>query len=241
MVRCQTFIHYKFFKQMTWTSIMLKYTKSVVLGLMVLTALWFMLRLAKRLLARKDIVQVAEPLFVETDHISFVPKAGLHDVDSDKTVDAILSGAFGPAVVVFRAEWCQHCRNMEDALQIAAAESTVPFVRVSGQKTPVSNKKYAVMGYPTILGVANVGGPPRRYNSLRTSEALKEFATGLGGQTVLGPSVALQAPVHAQAPVAIQVPLQATLQSPQQPQQQPPQQPTIARVAVAPIVEHLDT
>ena len=157
--------------------------------------------------------------FLASDAVNFVPKTGsVIDVASDKTVDALLSGAFGPCVVVFVAEWCVHCKNMNDAFETAAKSARVPFVRVQGPKVPVSGQKYAVAGYPTIFGIANVGGPPRRYASLRTVEGLGEFASGLA------PAAAVAAP--AAAPAAPAVPAVPAV---------PSQAPTAAAPVVVPV------
>lgn len=151
------------------------------------------------MLKKTNSTQVTE--FASSDVVNFVPKLGtVIDVSSDKTTDALLSGTFGPCVVVFVAEWCVHCKNMNDAFETAAKTSSVPFVRVQGPKVPVSGQKYAVAGYPTIFGVANVGGPPRRYASLRTVEGLSEFASGLA------PAAPVAAPVVAAAEPAATVP-----------------------------------
>jgi thiol-disulfide isomerase/thioredoxin len=148
--------------------------------------------------------------FLASDAVNFVPKTGsVIDVASDKTVDALLSGAFGPCVVVFVAEWCVHCKNMNDAFETAAKSARVPFVRVQGPKVPVSGQKYAVAGYPTIFGIANVGGPPRRYASLRTVEGLGEFASGLAP---LALAAAVAAPAAPAAPAVPVVPSQAPSQ-----------------------------
>jgi thiol-disulfide isomerase/thioredoxin len=46
----------------------------------------------------------------------YKPKANeITDVKSDKTVFEILSGAHGPTVVLFYADWCVHCNNMMPA------------------------------------------------------------------------------------------------------------------------------
>lgn len=145
--------------------------------------------------------------FAATDSVNFVPKAGaVIDVVSDKTTDALLSGAFGPCVVVFVAEWCVHCKNMNDAFEAAAKVASVPFVRVQGPKVPVSGQKYAVAGYPTIFGVANVGGPPRRYASLRTVEGLSEFASGLAPAAAAA-SLAMPTAAAPLAPMVLGVPM----------------------------------
>ena len=140
--------------------------------------------------------------FTDTDIVKFVPKLGLQEIDSDKTVDALLSGKFGPCVVMFYADWCTHCRNMADAYTVAAAAARIPFVKVSGNKAPVSSQKHGVAGYPTIFGVANVGGLPRRFASARTSESLLLFADALQPLEAMAPTLAPEAPAAPAAPVA---------------------------------------
>jgi len=125
--------------------------------------------------------------FAPHDTIDFSPTLGaVTDIESDKTVDAILTGNFGPAVVVFVADWCGHCKNIAAAYEAAASQSDIPFVRIKGEFAPVSSSKFGIAGYPTVLGFASVGGPPRRFASQRTPDALVQFAVGLRG-TVIEP------------------------------------------------------
>lgn len=192
------------------TSKIFRITKNVVLTVIVILCIVFIYKTLKSFLAKRKLVVADKPLdFSPNDIVNFVPKLGsCIDVSSDRTADAILSGTYGPAVVVFVAEWCNHCRNMNAALEEAAKASNVPFVRVDGPKAPVSGQKYAVSGYPSVFGVSNVGGPPRRYASLRTPEALLEFARGLSGTpapVVLAPLALPEAPVAA-VPVAAAAP-----------------------------------
>ena len=125
--------------------------------------------------------------FSPTDLVNYQPKLGsVVELESDRTVDAILSNTFGPAVVMVYAPWCTHCHTMDEAFTKAAGLSHgVPFFKVQGVKCPVSSNKYGVTGYPTVFGTANVGGPPRRFMSARTPELLAEFAVGLKGSLPL--------------------------------------------------------
>lgn len=167
-----------------WTSQLIRVSKQIVFGLIVLVIVWFMYSVSQRYL-KSILAPVPEaktiPSFADSDVVKFVAtsKTVPSEVTSDKTADAILSGAFGPAVVVFYADWCVHCQNMSAAYEEAAKAAGIPFVRVQGSLAPVSSRKYGVTGYPTILGVANVGGLPRRFAAPRTKEALLEFAMGL--------------------------------------------------------------
>ena len=80
--------------------------------------------------------------FKPDDLIRYVPEPGrAMTVSSDRTLDAVMSGKFGPAVVMIYAHWCVHCRNMMDAFEAAAAESSVQFVRVEGQNAPITARK----------------------------------------------------------------------------------------------------
>lgn len=170
---------------------MIKYTKKLVLALLVVVGLYWAYGVASRgvrgLLGPveqpKAALTAAPTDFAPDDQVAFAPSAGsVTDLKSDKTLDAILSGAFGPAVVMVYADWCSHCRNMMDAYEAAAkGVSGVPFVRIQGREAPISSRKHAVTGYPTVFGVANVGGPPRRFMAQRTTDALVEFARGLAG------------------------------------------------------------
>lgn len=210
-----------------WTSTLLKLAKKTVLSMIVITFLWLLYRVASRavsyVLAPKAEPQApAQASFAEADAVKFVPTTGsVTELESDRSVDAILSGAFGPAVVLFYATWCNHCVNMEAAYAAAAQAAKIPFVRIQGGKAPVSSQKYAVTGYPTVLGVANVGGLPRRFAAARTPEAFAEFAESLK------PSVAAPAAVPAPAPVA----------APAAPVAYPPNVTEVAVKPVQPVIE----
>jgi len=200
----------------SWTSRILKTSKTFIFGLLVLTVVWFLYRFFTRMMSKafgsKPLSAQAPVVeFASSDLVNYVPKPfSVTNIDSDKSIDAILSGQFGPSVVMFYADWCTHCKNMTDAFESAAALSRVPFVRIQGQLAPVSSQKYGVTGYPTIFGLSSLPGPPRRFASMRTKEGLLEFAHALSpqdgapghgapGHVVPVPQVAPQAPV---APMA---------------------------------------
>jgi len=138
--------------------------------------------------------------FQDSDIVQFHPtKHGVTQLESDRTLDALLGGQFGAAVVMVYAEWCSHCRNMMEAFETAAKSAKVPFVRIPGSSAPISSKKHDVRGYPTVFGVSSTNYQnvaPRKYNGLRTAEGLLEFASFLvpqaAEQQLLLPSSAPQ-------------------------------------------------
>jgi thiol-disulfide isomerase/thioredoxin len=165
------------------TSKILAAAKKIILALVLLALMSFMYKYLMRMIRPpvKNVPQIVKD-FSPGDSVSFAPSLGkVIEVASDRTADAILSGTFGPAVVIFVADWCGHCRNIAPSYEAAAAESSIPFVRVRGDSAPVSSGKYGISGYPTVLGFASVGGPPRRFASQRTKEALLQFAMALRG------------------------------------------------------------
>ena len=199
------------------TSKILSGAKSLILVLVLLALLTFSYKYVMRLVKprSKPSPQIVKD-FDPADQISFVPKVGIvTDLTSDRTVDALLSGQFGPIVLVFVADWCGHCKNIAAAYEAAAASSEVPFVRVKGEFAPVSSNKYGIAGYPTVLGFASVGGPPRRFASQRTTESLLQFAVGLRGSVVELAQQTMQPVVQAPLPV-----VQPTVQA-SQPMVQP--------------------
>jgi len=187
-----------------WTSTALKYSKNIVLGLIVLVTLWFLYRVSSRALKglfqtneAKPVEVLKEADFNANDAVQYTARLGqVQEITSDRTIDAILNGTFGPAVVLVYAEWCGHCKNMMPAFEEAAKESKIPFVKVQGQHAPVSSRKLMVAGYPTIFGVASVpaNGPPRRYGGMRSKEAFLEFAHALSPSAATLPVAALEAP-----------------------------------------------
>lgn len=173
-------------------STVLKGLKTVVVGFVVLLMLWMAYSFGSKALSKyfKSEVPIEAPKTFElTDSVSYVPQLGLvNEINSDKTVDAILSGSLGPAVVLFHAEWCGHCKNMEFAYSAAAKTSTVPFVKVNGPSAPVSSSKYGVSGYPTMFGVSSLG-LLNKYTNARTTEAFLQFTKLLVPEAKEGPIV----------------------------------------------------
>lgn len=192
----------------SWTSRVLHGSKTVVYSLIVVTLIWFVYSVLAKTLkglctptAATPPAPAAQASFKETDVVKFVPTIGVTtDVTSDRTADAILGGAFGPAVVMIYATWCSHCQSMEPAFEAAAKAANVPFVKIQGQHAPVTALKYAVTGYPTIFGVARVGGLPRRFSAMRTTEAFLEFSKAMDlGAEAKSVAVVQQAPAVQQA------------------------------------------
>jgi len=174
---------------MSFVSASLKWCKYFVTVSIALLVAWFALSFTTKLLFSKknQFAQVAHATdFAETDLVQYSPKQSqVTQLESDRTLDALLSGMHGPCVVMVYAEWCSHCRNMMEAYEVAAKTSAIPFVRIEGMKAPVSSTKYGITGYPTVFGVASVGGPPRRFGGMRTPDMLLEFAKALGNGPVL--------------------------------------------------------
>ena len=185
-----------------WTSAAIKMSRQILLALIVVAFVWLLYSVAKRYIALalgpKDLAPATAQTFQDADVVKWVPTTcSISEVTSDKTADAILSGAFGPAVVVFYADWCVHCQNMMGSYAAAAAKAHIPFVKVQGGGAPVTSRKYGVTGYPTVFGVANVGGLPRRYGAARTEQAFLEFANALS------PVEAVAAPAAVPAAAAV--------------------------------------
>jgi thiol-disulfide isomerase/thioredoxin len=117
--------------------------------------------------------------FDSRDTIQYAPVLGhVLDTASDMTVNALLSGGLGPAVVMIYADWCRHCTDMMPAFEEAAVASGVQFVRIQGVAAPVTCQKHKVLGFPTILGI-HENGTVMRFNDVRTSQKLLEFASSL--------------------------------------------------------------
>jgi thioredoxin-like negative regulator of GroEL len=115
------------------------------------------------------------PQFDSRDAVTYSPVLGrVLDTSSDMTVNAVLSGGLGPAVVMIHAEWCRHCTDMMPAYDEAAAKSSVPFIRIQGAAAPVTSAKHKVLGFPTIIAISH-DGKISRFNDLRTAEKLLEF------------------------------------------------------------------
>lgn len=179
--------------------------KTTVMGLILLLTLWLVYVFGSRALKRyfKTDEKVEPKAFANEDAVAYGPRLSqVNEVKSDKTVDALLSGSLGPAVVLFGAEWCGHCKNMEPAYEAAAKQSHVPFIRVDGASVPVSSNKFAVTGYPTVFGVSALG-LLSRYGNARTVEGLLEFAgTLVPLQKAVVPGAAVGPSAQASQPVA---------------------------------------
>jgi len=147
--------------------------KTTIMALVLLIGLWVLYVVGTKAYKKyfgEPKQDAPKASFATEDVVSFVPKLGqVNEVKSDRTADALLSGTLGPAIVLFRAEWCAHCRNMEPSFQAAAKTSSVPFVRVDGASAPVTSQKFAVTGYPTIFGISSLG-LLSRYGNARTTE-----------------------------------------------------------------------
>lgn len=81
-----------------------------------------------------------------------------------------------PAVVMFHAKWCGHCKNTMPNFQKAAAMSKIPFLcvehSVSEEKLA---KKLGITGYPTIMRFQQ-GEMISEYQGNRTAEDIAKFA-----------------------------------------------------------------
>lgn len=147
----------------------------------------------------------APAAFDSRDTIAFNPVAGkVLDTASDMTVNAVLTGGMGPAVLMVYADWCVHCNIMMPVFEAAAARTGVPFVRIQGAAAPVTSQKQKIQGYPTILGV-NKEGIVTRFQGVRNVDGLLAFVESLGGtvtQSAEAPagSAAMPAPDGAAAP-----------------------------------------
>lgn len=172
-------------KMKTMFGKVLKGLKTSVMVLVLLIGLWVVYTIGSKAYLKYMAPSKAEApkaSFAPEDVISFTPTLGkVIDVSSDRTADALLSGTFGPAVVLFGAEWCAHCRNMEPSFQAAAKASNVPFVKVDGSSAPVTSTKFTVTGYPTVFGISSLG-LLSRYGNARTTEGLLEFSNLLMGE-----------------------------------------------------------
>jgi len=183
--------------------------KTTIMALVLLIGLWVLYVVGSRAYKTYFGAPKQEALkatFSTEDVVSFTPKLGqVTDVRSDRTADALLSGTLGPAVVLFGAEWCAHCRNMEPSFQAAAKASDVPFVRIDGASAPVTSQKFSVTGYPTIFGLSSLG-LLSRYGNARTTEGLLEFAGLMVGKIEAPKQVPPPAPQTYQPYQALQAP-----------------------------------
>lgn len=203
-----------------WTSRALGYSKKALLVLIVLLLLWLVYRSASRMIAKAmgatppaaEAKSAPPTEFKAEDTIQFTAAPGtLQTVESDRTLDAIVRGQFGPAVVLFYADWCTHCKNIQEAYESAAKQAGihgVVFAKAQGHTVPVCMGRYEIRGYPTVLGIVP-GQAPKRFMGSRTSEALVEFAKGLSLQPSLqppvAPTLALPAAVIEAVPPTVQV------------------------------------
>ena len=152
----------------SWTTSVLKWSKKIVSGLLLAVCLWFLYSVGSRMLKSAMKPQAAgtgapaTTEFSPTDLVNYQPKLGsVVELESDRTVDAILSNTFGPAVVMVYAPWCTHCHTMDEAFTKAAGLSHgVPFFKVQGVKCPVSSNKYGVTGTQLSLELPMWGGLP---------------------------------------------------------------------------------
>ena len=163
----------------SFTTTALKMAKFIVMSLMVTLVLWVVYKNTVRYLTKG--VVAAEIGFLQSDNLRAAPFAAgtLTEITSDRTLDAILAGNYGPAVIMVYADWCIHCKNMTEAFENASKTARVPFIKVQGSLAPVTCKTHAVAGYPTVFGVGDQRGPPRRFGGHRTTEALLDFSKSL--------------------------------------------------------------
>lgn len=82
-----------------------------------------------------------------------------------------------PALVLFYATWCGHCKNFEDSwTQIRAKlRDTLEVAQFDESKEPAMVKKYGVSGYPTILFLPRGGNTlPHEAVAFRGNRGVKE-------------------------------------------------------------------
>ena len=97
-----------------WATTALKYSKNVVMFLIIIVLLWFIYRMTLSALRTfllpkpegepiKDANGVPQTMptdFASTDLVKFNGSLGLiNDIDSDRTLDALLEGFFGPCLL----------------------------------------------------------------------------------------------------------------------------------------------
>ena len=166
------------------TSRVLSVLKKTLLISIVGLLVWWIYKFTEKMLSSKKPSEILLD-FAESDSIQFLPKAMKEptELKSDKTLHALLSGKLGPAVVMVYAHWCVHCSHMMPAFVEAAKLSSIPFVIMEGQYAPVTSKKFAVQGYPTVFGVVP-GQDVLRFGETRTTSNLLQFARSV--QTAAG-------------------------------------------------------
>lgn len=181
-----------------WASKLAWYSLTGLLGVLVAALAFFV---GKRVFTQMKKQQAPQPLvpsFDMRDTVSYNPVPNkVFETVSDMTVNAVLSGGLGEAVVMIYADWCVHCRTLMPAFEAAAAKSNVPFIRIQGQSAPVTSTKHKILGYPTVLGI-NQQGTVVQFKEQRTEEELLRFAESLRSPTV--PEVIQVAPVMEPSP-----------------------------------------
>lgn len=172
---------------------LLWYGLTTIIGVLVMVLGVFLGKRAYGLLKKQTVPVQTVPSFDARDTVSYAPVPNkIFDTTSDMTVNAVLTGGLGEAVVLIYADWCVHCRNMMPAFEAAAAKSSVPFIRIQGQSAQVTSMKHKILGYPTVLGITSTGSI-RQFKEQRTEEELLKFANDL--KTVPVPEVIQVAPV----------------------------------------------
>ena len=86
-----------------------------------------------------------------------------------------------PALVLFHATWCPHCRAVYPAFNRAArtAENNgVAVFRCDVDEAGAIAKKFGVTSYPTVIRVPASGGRAVVYNGDRTAADIARFAVG---------------------------------------------------------------
>lgn len=153
---------------------------TIVIAALIGLITFFMTKRVFAMFQKKQANEAVVPAhFDSRDTIQYSPVSGrVFDTASDMTVNALLSGGLGPAVVMIYADWCRHCTDMMPAFEEAAVASGVQFVRIQGVAAPVTCQKHKVLGFPTILGI-HENGTVMRFNEVRTSQKLLEFASSL--------------------------------------------------------------
>jgi thiol-disulfide isomerase/thioredoxin len=160
------------------------YGLTAVIGLLVMLLGVFVGKRAYGLLKKKTVPPTVIPTFDSRDTIQYSPVPNkVFETASDMTVNAVLSGGLGEAVVLIYADWCVHCRNMMPAFESAAAKSSIPFIRIQGQSATVTSTKHKVLGYPTVLGIT-ASGVVKQFKEQRTEEELLKFAEELKANPV---------------------------------------------------------